>query len=204
MYDFFEEPIFYQNGTNEDPTPQYINQLNVRILIDTHSVLVSNVVSFQENLKIRAEIASDTNGEKEVAYLAIKNFEDALQVYLGGKPLEIKGTPLKEMEHISRSDIKNLNNAKIYTIEDLAKAQLYRIQAAGFGMQELQNKAKAFLKMHNLDNDAVNKVTAENIELKLKMDDLEAKIAILINQNSKKDKLNAKNEQLIDLNLGVA
>lgn len=104
-------------------------------------------------------------------YLWHEKFSKMLQHYKDGNGLDHDGTPLRASLAFTPAEIAQCENVKIYTIEALSTCSEEALGRMGLGGRVLKNKATKILE--SAEN---SKVAEENAALRLKVEELTAKI----------------------------
>ncbi len=156
-FNFFTEIKEYPHalGTVEDP--KYKDQEYVRVtnLGDKMSHPVHEVEDYKKLLKR----SKDANVIDEEMYT---NFLKSYENYKKGKPSQINGTPLTHLNIFTKSELLNLNNNNINSLEELANIPDSAIY--GMGISTLKDKAQNFLK-YKKDNESITSVINQNNKL---------------------------------------
>lgn len=105
--------------------------------------------------------------------------------FQAGQAQSAIGLPLEEWPAVTAGMIEELKYLGFQTVEQVADANDGAAQKF-MGIQDLKNKAKAYLALANGDNAAITKMTAENAEMKAQNKILADTVAAL---NSKVDQL---------------
>jgi len=138
--------------------------VRIRFVGDKHNVLVAPALSTGSR---RDPL---TNERMTYAQQFPKHYEafKANMAYRGtGSPLEALG--------LSQAKIAELNASNIHTVEGLAGLDGSMLQKLGMGARALKTQAEQFL-AKSTDNTALNRLEAENAEMRRQLDELMAKV----------------------------
>jgi len=107
------------------------------------------------------------------------------ELWKTGQEAPLEGTPIKDWSSITPSQIKNLLNIRILTVEDLANVNDEGLRRIGMGANDLKRKAENWLKAANDHGPLTIRVTqleTENSRLLVTVEDLIEKNKALMSQ----------------------
>ena len=102
-----------------------------------------------------------------------------------GQEAPVDGNSIKNWNALSPAQCENLMGVGLRTIEDVAQAPDDSMRRYGIGIQELKNKAKAWLqaaKDHGPLTEEITKLKTENLQLISTIEALQDKIDLLSTQ----------------------
>lgn len=102
-------------------------------------------------------------------------FSKMLAAYKEGKGTDHDGTPIRASLAFSPAELAQCESVKIFTLEALAVCSEEAISRMGMGGRVLKQKAAKILETYD-----GSKLAEENVALKLKVDELTAKVEHLI------------------------
>ena len=129
------------------------------------------IVQLREKGQTRGPFDSAAN-EYEQWY---DRFSKLLQNYKDGKGLDHDGTPLRASLAFSPAELAQCEAVKIFTLEDLAVCTEEALGRMGMGGRVLKQKAAKILETADS-----SKLAEENVSLKLKLEELTAKVEQLM------------------------
>jgi hypothetical protein len=116
-------------------------------------------------------------------------YSDALKRFRAGQEIPEIGTPISHVTIFSPAEVKNIFNANIRTVEDMAKATEEAMQRIGMGSRALKQKAEAWLKASEGPGKSaaeIEKLRQENNDFKVReeireelLKELQAKVGTL-------------------------
>lgn len=109
-----------------------------------------------------------------------QQYVTAYEHWKRGEEIPLNGTPIKGWPLLSPSQQKNIINANIRTVEDLAQANGEAVTRMGMGGLEMKQKAEAWLKAAR----DVGTVVAESVALRIENAQLKTQVAELLNRNA--------------------
>ena len=107
-----------------------------------------------------------------------ERFSKLLQNYKDGKGLDHDGTPIRASLAFSPAEVAQCEEVKIFTLESLAVCSEEALSRMGMGGRVLKQKAAKILE--SADS---SKLAEENASLKLKLDELTAKVERMMAQS---------------------
>lgn len=102
-----------------------------------------------------------------------KKFEETGEVL-------VEGTPIASWNQITPAQQKQVMNAQILSVEQLAEATEEAMNEIGMGARELKKKAKAYIGSHNKDAEVIAAQNQRITEQADQLSELEKKIAELV------------------------
>ncbi|WP_417814055.1 hypothetical protein [Thalassospira alkalitolerans] len=91
----------------------------------------------------------------------LRHYEQSFQAFKDGVEAPVDGTRIRDWPSVTPSQLKQLEQANVRTVEDLAAANEGSIRAIGMGGRALKQKAEAWLK----SSEDVGKVAERNANL---------------------------------------
>ena len=153
-------------------------------------------------IKVESWLANERQNAKNNRIPAewVDRWEKGYELFKQGEEMPPDGTPVKGWGAVSPAQEKMILHAGIMTIEDLAACNDEGLRRLGMGGRDLVMKAKSWLnsvKDHGkvaLQNAALEK---ENEQLKITLESLEEKVAILARQIESKAALPDDTTQIV-------
>lgn len=93
-----------------------------------------------------------------------ERYPDLFRAFAAGERLPLDGTPIEECSQFDAGEVQTIRSANILTVQDLSKCEALRFV-------EFRKKAQKWLNQ----NSEIDRLTAENKELKDRLDALEEK-----------------------------
>lgn len=120
----------------------------------------------------------------------LEYFRSAYRVWKETQEIPLNGTPIKGWPVASKSQVENILSANIRTVEDMAVANEDTLMKIGIGARVLKEKAVSWLSAAN----NTGKISEENAALRVRVDDLTAKVDELMEANNRllRDTLSAE------------
>jgi hypothetical protein len=112
-----------------------------------------------------------------------EHFGDALKRYKAGEELAVTGTPLRAILAFTKAEVAQAESARIYSLEDLSTCNEEGLRYIGIGGRALKDKAVQLLASRG-----DNRLAEENSALRVKVEQLEARIEQFIAANSQEPK----------------
>lgn len=124
----------------------------------------------------KAILVRGDNGGGSVMISYSERYAREYEAFLRGKQDSVAGTPVDLLPGLTESLIADFKAVKILTIEQLAGVQDRDLPKIGMGSRKWRDAARAFLD-HSADTAAVNKISAENEDLRSRLSQMEAMLA---------------------------
>ncbi len=103
-----------------------------------------------------------------------EHFSKQLAQFKAGEELTVSGTPLRAILAFTKAEVAQVENARIYSLEDLASCNEEGIRNIGIGGRALKDKATQLLA-----SQGTNHLAEENSALRVRLEGLEAQIAAM-------------------------
>lgn len=107
-----------------------------------------------------------------------RHFSEQLARYKAGEELAVSGTPLRAILAFTKAEVAQVESVRIYSLEDLASANEEALHHIGIGGRALKDKANQLLASRG-----ENHLAEENSALRVKVEQLEARIEAFIAAN---------------------
>jgi hypothetical protein len=118
----------------------------------------------------------------------LRHFEGAYKAWKNGQELPLNGTPIKTWPALSPSQVKQILEVELRTVEDLAAANEETIMRLGMGGRALKDKAVSWLSAASTTGKAAEELAASRAavsDMKLRNEALEKQVKDLAAQVAK-------------------
>jgi antitoxin (DNA-binding transcriptional repressor) of toxin-antitoxin stability system len=108
-----------------------------------------------------------------------KHFSEQLARFKAGEELAVSGTPIRAILAFTKAEIAQVENARIYSLEDLSTCNEEGLRNIGIGARALKDKATQLLA-----SQGANHLAEENNALRVRLEQMEAQMQQLIAANN--------------------
>lgn len=112
----------------------------------------------------------------------LAHYKASFEAFKDSRELPEEGTPISAWPQVSPAQVKNLLDANIRTVEDLAQATEEAVSRIGMGGRALKSKAAAWLESANSTGKVsgqLEKLRVENADLKTRNENLQEQVKTL-------------------------
>jgi hypothetical protein len=177
----FATPQLHQSGRNfhvshGDDNEAFVTFYDQPIVNETQSSMAGHPVYINAHF-VSIEFPGDKT--KKIVRPAEESDKQrwprAYEAYLNKTETAVDGWRLEDWPVLTRADVENLKQYRIYTVEQLASISDANVTGLGLGVATFKAKAQAALQQA-MDGSAVTRLQAENERLKLEIERLSRQV----------------------------